>query len=323
MKSIENWKKSGVEIVKIIVLGAAAGGGFPQWNCNCALCRLARTAPEEASPRTQSSLAVSADGRRWLLLNASPDVRQQINQTPAMHPAEGDRHSPISAIVMSNADVDHIGGLLTLRESQPYVMYGTQRVLSVLADNSIFNVVNRDLVARNALSLDQPTRIVDANGEALGLEIELFSVPGKVALFLEDAAKGPKFGSVEEDTVGIQITETAGGRSFNYIPGCAACPPELEARIRDSALLLFDGTTWTNEEMITLGVGHKTGKRMGHMSMSGDNGSIAAFAKSNIARKIFVHINNTNPVLHNRSAERAVAEEAGWEVSFDGMEIAL
>ena len=309
--------------MKIIVLGAAAGGGFPQWNCNCALCRLARTAPEEATPRTQSSLAVSADGRRWLLLNASPDVRQQFNQTPAMHPADGDRHSPISAIAITNADVDHIGGLLTLRESQPYVLYGTERVLSVLAANSIFNVVNRDLVARNALSLDQPTALVDANGETLGLEIELFAVPGKVALFLEDAAKGPNFGSVEEDTVGVRITETASGRSFHYIPGCAACPPELEARVKDSALLLFDGTTWTNEEMITLGVGHKTGKRMGHMSMSGAEGSIAAFAKSNIARKVFVHINNTNPVLHNRSSERAHAEQAGWEVSYDGMEITL
>ena len=284
---------------------------------------MARTAPEQAVPRTQSSLAVSADGQRWLLLNASPDVRQQINQTPALQPAVGDRHSPISAIVVSNADVDHIAGLLTLRERQAYVLYGTQRVLSVLADNSIFNVVNRDLVARNALPLDRPTTLLDADGASLGLEIELFAVPGKVALFLEDAAKGPNFGSVEEDTVGITITEKSSGRSFNYIPGCAACPPELEARLKGSALLLFDGTTWTNEEMIELGVGHKTGKRMGHMSMSGDIGSIAAFANSTIARKIFVHINNTNPVLHTLSAERAAVEQAGWEVSYDGMEIDL
>ncbi len=312
-----------VETLKIIVLGAAAGGGFPQWNCNCALCRMARETPEQASQRTQSSLAVSADGRRWLLLNASPDVRQQINQTPALQPAEGDRHSPISAVLVSNADVDHIGGLLTLRESQPYVIYGTQRVLSVLADNAIFNVVNRDLVARNPLSLDQPTLLLDSNGDQLGLEVELFAVPGKIALYLEDAAKGPNFGTVEEDTVGVRITQTASGRSFNYIPGCAACPAELEARVKDSALLLFDGTTWTNEEMIERGVGHKTGKRMGHMSMSGDDGSMAAFANSNITRKIFIHINNTNPVLHNRSEERKAAEQAGWEVSHDGMEILL
>lgn len=308
-------------MLKIIVLGAAAGGGFPQWNCNCEVCQAARAGNGSAAMATQSSLAVSADGDHWFLLNASPDLRQQINQTPALHPRHGRRHSPIVGAVLTNADVDHITGLLTLRESQPLSVYGTRRVLSVLAGNSVFGVLNPEFVRRHPLPLGATTELTLPDGSASGLAVETFAVPGKVALYLEDESKGANFGSVEEDTIGLRVSATASGRHFFYIPGCAACPPDLADRLKGAPLLFFDGTTWVDDEMLTRGVGHKTGQRMGHMCMSGENGSIAAMAPLGIARKVFIHINNTNPVHLVGSAERAEAEGAGWRIAYDGMEI--
>ena len=308
-------------MLKIIVLGAAAGGGFPQWNCNCDICRAGRAGNGLAWPATQSSLAVSADGETWFLLNASPDIRQQIGQTPALHPRSGRRHSPIGGVLLTNADVDHVAGLLTLRESHPLSLYGTGRVLGVLAANSVFNVLNPEFVKRNRIELDRLTPLLLADGRPSGLSVEMFPVPGKVALWLEDEAAGPNFGTVAEDTVGVRVTD--GEREFFYIPGCASCPPELASRLKGAALLFFDGTTWIDDEMSATGVGHKTGQRMGHMCMSGPDGSIAAMAPLGIGRRIFIHINNTNPVHLTASPQRAEAEKAGWEIAYDGMEVTL
>lgn len=308
-------------MLKIVVLGAAAGGGFPQWNCNCDICRAGRAGNGSARPATQSSLAVSADGENWFVLNASPDIRQQIAQTPALHPREGRRHSPIGGVLLTNADVDHVAGLLTLRESQPLTLYGTGRVLGVLAANSVFNVLNPDFVQRNTIELGENTPLLLADGRPSGLTVEMFSVPGKVALWLEDESAGPNFGSVAEDTVGVKVSD--GERAFFYIPGCAACPPELAERIEGADLLFFDGTTWIDDEMSATGVGHKTGQRMGHMCMSGPRGCIATLAPLGIGRKIFIHINNTNPVHLTKSPERAEAEKSGWEIGYDGMEVML
>jgi len=308
-------------MLKIIVLGAAAGGGFPQWNCNCDVCLAARAGTDGAAMATQSSLAVSADGETWFLLNASPDIRQQINQTPALHPRNGRRHSPIAGVVLTNADVDHVAGLLSLRESQPLSLYATERVLGVLAANSVFNVLNPEFVKRRTVSLGATTELLRPDGRPSGLAAEIFAVPGKVALYLEDESAGPNFGSVAEDTVGIRISVPAEGREFFYIPGCAACPPDLAARLAGAALLFFDGTTWIDDEMQATGVGHKTGRRMGHMCMSGPAGSIAVLAPLDIGRKIYIHINNTNPVHLRDGPERGEAEAAGWEIAYDGMEV--
>jgi len=310
--------------VRILVLGAAAGGGFPQWNCNCANCRRARDPSDTAArPRTQSSLAVSADGVRWLLLNASPDLRQQIAANPVLHPQAGARHSPIAAVIASNGDVDHVAGLLSLRESQPFAVYATDRVQAVLRSNNIFNVLNADLVPRREVHLEQPTEICDADTVPLGLRITAFAVPGKVALYLEDAKAGPDFGTKAGDTIGLEIVAPATGAKFFYLPACAAMPAELARRLAAAPLLFFDGTLWRDDEMITTGVGSKTGKRMGHMSLSGREGSMTALAPLKIARRIFIHINNTNPILLDDSPERAEAEAAGWEVAYDGQEINL
>jgi pyrroloquinoline quinone biosynthesis protein B len=307
--------------VKIRVLGAAAGGGYPQWNCNHPNSRRARAGDPAAKPRTQSSIAVSGDGERWVLFNASPDLRQQINDNAVLHPRAGLRDSPIKAVVLTNADVDHVTGLLTLRESQPLRVYGTRRVLGVLAANTVFNVLNPEFVKREPLTLEQPLDLLAADGTALGIHVTPFAVPGKVALWLEDATKGANFGSVEEDTVALEVRETGGTRRFVYIPGCAAMNDAVAGRLRGADLVFFDGTLWVDDEMIRDGVGVKTGKRMGHMSVSGPDGTMAALRDLGIRRKVFIHINTTNPILLDDSQERRAVTGAGWEVAWDGMEL--
>jgi pyrroloquinoline quinone biosynthesis protein B len=308
--------------MQIIILGSAAGGGFPQWNCACGNCARARAGDPAAKPRSQSSAAVSADGEHWFLLNCSPDVRMQIEQTPALQPKHGVRHSPIVAVVLTNGDVDHVAGLLSLRERQPFVLYGTARVLAALAANPIFGVLREDLVERRPLALGGVVSLSGPGGEAGGIEVEAFPVPGKVALYLEDPqAEG--FGTVAEDTVGLRLSEPAGGRSAYYLPGCAGLPPDLRRKLAGAELVLFDGTTWRDDEMAASGTGEKTAGRMGHMCMTGATGSLAAFAGLDVRRKLYVHLNNTNPALLSDSAERAAVEAAGWRVAEDGMEIVL
>lgn len=309
--------------MKIRVLGAAAGGGYPQWNCNHPNSRRARKGDPAARPRTQSSIAVSRDGLQWVLFNASPDLRQQINDNDVLHPQGGLRDSPVKAVVLTNADVDHVTGLLTLRESQPLRVYATSRVLGVLAANSIFNVLNPEFVKRVPLVLDQPLGLEAPDGSALGIAVTPFAVPGKVALWLEDATKGANFGSVEEDTIALEVREEGSARRFVYIPGCAAMNEAVAGRLRGADLVFFDGTLWVDDEMIREKVGVKTGRRMGHMSVSGPDGTMAALRNLGIGRKIFIHINTTNPILLDDSPERRAVIEAGWEVARDGMELGL
>ena len=310
-------------MLHILVLGSAAGGGFPQWNCNCEACRRARAGEPGAVARTQSSLAVSADDRHWFLLNASPDLRQQINANPLLHPRAGLRPSPVSGVVLTNGDIDHVAGLLTLRESSPLVVYATARVLAILDGNAIFGVLNPDLVQRREIELGTPFDLTTADGEAAGLSVEPFAVPGKVALYLEDAGAGPNFGTTPEDTVGLRVTAPGTGAYFFYVPGCAAMPKDLAARIKGAPLVLFDGTLWHDDEMTDAGLGVKTGRRMGHMSMSGADGSMAAFEDLGVERKVFIHINNSNPALLDDSPERDAIRAADWDVAFDGMEFSL
>lgn len=309
--------------MRIRILGSGAGGGFPQWNCNCANCRAVRAGAPGFSARTQSSLAVSADGANWVLLNASPDLREQIAAAPQLAPAEGDpvRASPIKAVALTNGDVDHVAGLLNLREAQPFSVYAAGRVLGALAANPIFAILQPQLVERIELPMDEAIPLHGA-GVDLGLSIRAFPVPGKIALYLEDK-NAPNFGTAAGDTLGLEVIETKTEKSFFYIPGCAKVDEALSARLRGAALVFFDGTLFHENEMIEQGLMGKTGSRMGHVNMSGDDGSMAAFAPLDVARKIYVHINNSNPVLDDKSTQRAVANAAGWEIGADGMEVSL
>jgi pyrroloquinoline quinone biosynthesis protein B len=304
------------------VLGSAAGGGFPQWNCACHNCASARAGRPGFRVRTQSSLAVSADGVSWVLLNASPDLRQQINDTPALgaRTEHGLRHSPIKAVVMTNGDVDHIAGLINLREGQPFSIYGSDRVLATLAANSVFNVVSPANAPRIPLPMDTPLALTGA-GVDLGLTVEAFAVPGKIALYLETA--GANYGSRAGDTIGLHVTDSKTGASFFYIPGCAEVDAPLAAKIKGAGVIFFDGTLYTDDEMVTQGLSAKTGQRMGHISMAGPAGSMAVLEPLAIKRRIFVHMNNSNPALEDGSAAHRAVEAAGWEVGYDGMEVRL
>jgi len=297
---------------RAIVIGAAAGGGLPQWNCGCENCRLARLGfPDGIAPQTQSSLAVTSDGDNWALLNASPDIRQQLINTAALHP-RALRDNPIKTVLLTNGDIDHIAGLLTLREKQSFRLVMTAAIRDILAANPIFTALDPAFVTKEIVALNEPFMLVP------GIEARLFSVPGKVPLFME--GENPNTALEGEQTVGVELV-TAKHRVY-YIPGCAVVRDDLKARISDADILYFDGTLFTDDEMIQSGTGIKTGRRMGHISMSGDDGSLKALADVAVDRKIYVHINNTNPVWRD-GPERKLVEHSGFEIAFDGKEIAL
>ena len=308
-------------MLKLSVLGAAAGGGFPQWNSAGPGCRRARAGDPAARPRTQCALAASADGERWVLLNAAPELPAQLAATPALHPRPGPgqiRHSPIAAVLLTGAEVDTVAGLLSLRERHPFALYATPPSLGVLAANPIFGALNPAIVPRRELPLGTPLALLDAEGAPLGLTVEAYAVPGKVPLFLEtrDEAEPGEEGA----TIGLSI-RAGEGPAAHFIPGCAMMTEALRTRLRGAELVLFDGTLFRDDEMIRAGAGPKTGARMGHMSISGERGTIAAFADLGVHRRILIHLNNTNPVLLEDSPERAQVAAAGWEVAEDGMEI--
>lgn len=297
--------------LRTIVLGSAAGGGFPQWNCRCPVCSLAWDGDPRVKRRTQSSIAVETGSGRWTLFNASPDLRSQILATPALQPT-GLRETPIRSVALTNGDVDHVDGLITLRERSPLTIYATSQISKVLDDNPIFGVLAKDVVSRQTVQLGRPFQIDDAT-------VEFFGVPGKVPLYLETADL--KIGDDSGDTVGVDIR--SGEARLVYIPGCAVVNDDVLRRVDGADALFFDGTVFEDDEMRRAGVGAKTGRRMGHVPISGDAGSLHAFDDVRVGRKIYIHINNTNPILIDGSPERRTVEAAGWEVSHDGFKVAL
>lgn len=295
--------------MRFLVLGAAAGGGLPQWNCGCPNCQDARSG--RIAPSTQSSLAVSLDGETWAVLNASPDIRVQMQACPQMHPTSL-RHSPLSSVLLTNGDIDHIAGLLSLREQTEFTIFATDEILGLLAENRVFDAVSREKVIRQSLTIGAQFALLP------GLMAQVFPVPGKVPLFMEGETVQTDL--VGEQTVGVRLSD--GSKIAYYIPGCAEVTPDLLTILEDANQIFFDGTLWADDEMITSGTGVKTGRRMGHISISGPEGSIAKLAGLS-ASKTFVHLNNTNPVWQPDSQERAYVQAQGWTVAADGMEIAL
>lgn len=297
--------------MKVIVLGAAAGGGFPQWNAASANNRNAFAGDPSCPPSTQCSLAVSADGERWALLNASPDIRQQIITTPQLHPQTGPRSSPIASVVLTGADVDALAGLLTLRERQPLTIWATAYVQRAIDANPIFAVLDRSLVTFET--------IADRFEPAPGLTGRAFECPGKPPLYLERVEGiGPATGA----SIGLRLADTR-GKSLVFLPSCAEITPEIRAAVDGADALFFDGTMYTDDEMIRAGEGAKTARRMGHVSMTGADGAIEGLRGIKAAARFFIHINNSNPVLNRASPERKAVEAAGWRIAEDGMRIEL
>ena len=266
---------------------------------------------------------MSADGDAWFVVNASPDLRQQIAQTPVLHPRSGGRSSPIHGVVLTGGEVDTLAGLLTLRERQAFNIFATASVMTILQRNPIFNVLSDDVVRRVTVILDQDGPLLGVDDAMSGLTCEWFPVPGKVPLYMEGVGESAGEPETISDGTTTGARLTAGDKTLFYIPGCAALSPPLAERLRGADCVLFDGTLWRDDEMLVAGVGTKTGRRMGHMSVSGPGGVIEAFKTLDVKRKILIHINNTNPILLDDSPEHAATRDAGWEIAWDGMELVL
>ena len=293
-----------------IVLGSAAGGAFPQWNCRCPVCALAWAGDKRVKPRTQAGLAVSAGDGRWTLINASPDIGAQIRATPALYPHDGLRGSPIDAVVLTGGEIDQITGLLCLRESTPFTLYATPASHAAVSVNAMFGAMRA--MKRVAVNPGETFML------AGGIAASLFMVPGKVPLYLE--GDDPALDDESAANVGIALSRD--GARLIYVPGAAAVTPAMRERFAGADAVLFDGTLFTDDEMLRTHTGEKTGRRMGHMPIDGSDGTLQALQELR-ARRIFIHINNTNPILVAGSPERAKAAAAGWEIAEDGMEIAL
>jgi pyrroloquinoline quinone biosynthesis protein B len=308
--------ESGTAGLRLIVLGSAAGGGVPQWNCGCGTCRAAWA---DASLQSgQLSLAASGDGgRNWILVNASPDLRAQVLATPQLHPRPGRlRDTPIAGVILTNGEVDAVAGLLSMREGSPFVLMAHPRVLDILDANPIFEVLDRERVPRRPMAIGEPFEPLLPDGSPSGLVVEAFDVPGKVAWFLEGSGAETAPG----DTLGLTLRARGAEATVHVVPACAALSPALAERLRGAGLVLFDGTLWSDDEMIREGLGQKTGQRMGHMAMSGPGGALEALGPLGIRQKAFVHVNNSNPALRPGTAERRAVEAAGWIIPRPGQE---
>ena len=306
--------------MRVRVLGSAAGGGFPQWNCGCPNCQAVRQGSPRVTPRTQDSLAVSGDGEAWFLLNASPDIRQQIESFPPLHPRAA-RHSPIRGILLTNGELDHCLGLFSLRESQPLVIYSTERVRQgVVESHAIFRTLQRspDQVTWRVLKLDCEEPLCGQDGAPSGLSVMALPVSGKLPVHLERLmAPDP------EDNVGLWIRERGSGRLLVYLPGVASLDDRVPREIAGAGCLCFDGTFWSGDELVRLGLSAQRAEDMAHLPIGGPGGSLARLAGLAVPRKIYTHINNTNPILPADSIERRAVEAARWEVAEDGLEISL
>ncbi len=304
--------------MRFLILGAAAGGGLPQWNCTAENSRRFWCGGPGALTATQSSVAVGVE-REWALLNASPDLRQQIIAQPELHPIKAagssSRRSPIRSVLITDADIDHIAGLLTLRERTGFTLFATRSTLIGLQANPIFDALASGVVARRCLAPGEVVELLD------GVRAELFSVPGKSPLYLENPGQSPATDAETDETVGVELTD--GNRRALYIPSCGKIPEHLRARIDGADLLFFDGTVFHDDELIREKVGEKTGRRMGHLPIAGPHGSLAVLADVAVGRKIYIHINNTNPIWRDDSAERHEIAKYGWEIALDGMEVNL
>jgi pyrroloquinoline quinone biosynthesis protein B len=297
--------------VWVRVLGAAAGGGFPQWNCGCPQCRAVRDGSRPCRSRTQSSVAVSADYQRWFLLNASPDIRAQIESFPALQPG-GVRNSPLQAVLLTDAELDHTLGLLLLREAGDLEVHATAAVHEILCKGTSL-----------LQTLGAYTR-VESRTVAAGIEVSLADSLSYRA-FHVPTNKRARFGTGEgeESVVGYRITDGHTGRALVYVPGAQELTASVRAHLEGCTCLLIDGTCWHDDELIRLGIGGKTSREMGHLPISGADGSLKQLAQFPIERKIYIHINNTNPILLEDAPERRIVEEHGLEVAADGLELEI
>lgn len=304
--------------MRIRVLGSAAGGGFPQWNCNCPNCDGVRRGTVRARPRTQSSIAASGDGKDWVLFNASPDLLAQIKAFPDLQPARALRDTGIAAVVLIDAQIDHTTGLLMLREGKPLEIHCTDMVREDLTTgNPLFNILGHFCGVNWH-------RISTAPGSSFSIP----AVPGLRFSAVPLRSKAPPYSPHREnphegDNIGVRIEDTATGRNLFYAPGLGEIEPHLEPLLEGADCVMVDGTFWTDDEMVRLGISQKRARDIGHLPQSGPGGMIGVLDGLPKPRKILIHINNTNPILVEDSPERAQLTAHGIEVAHDGMEVEL
>ena len=298
------------------VLGSAAGGGFPQWNCTCPPCRAVRTGSRPCVARSQSSIVVSGDRQQWFLFNASPDIQSQIESFPELHPDDG-RVIRLQAVLLTDAELDHTLGLLLMREGRGLEVHATESVHETLTTGS---GVLRTLEAYCPVKWQPvlPGAEVPLGNGSSGLSYRAFDVPtDKRMRFPSPSTRAATHGRV----VGYRITDTSSGRSLVYLPCVQRLTPDVLEELADSSGLLVDGTCWRDDEMISLGLASKTSRDMGHVPIDGPGGSLELLSPLPIDRKVYIHINNTNPILFEDSPERRLLDQHGMEVAADGLEL--
>ena len=302
--------------MKIRILGAAAGGGLPQWNCRCPNCVLARSGSPDVPPMTQSSVAISSNDHDWYLLNVSPDIRQQIIDFPALTPPGDDpRATGIAGCVLTDAEIDHTSGLLFLREGTLFQMYSTPVVRRWLKEKFPVEPMLSAFRPRPwaNLDFDAPVNLVDTDGNASSLWVTTIDHPAYPPIYVGEWNESAK-GSV----VGLLIEDRNTGGKFLYAPGVEKITPELDAAANEADIIFFDGTFWTLNEMLDLGLSKRNAKDMGHLPLTGDGGTLEWLKSKTAREKVFFHINNTNPMLNRSSPERKVLDEAGIQIGYDG-----
>lgn len=306
--------------MRVRILGSAAGGGFPQWNCGCDNCRGVRALVPGLRARTQESVAISGDGETWFLLNASPEVRAQIESFDALHP-RARRHSPLAGVVLTNGDLDHSLGLLSLRESHALQLWTTASIERGFREhNVLFRTLQRfeGQLQFRPLQLTTPQPLLTLEGQPSGLTLEAVAAPGKLPIHLERDATPS-----DEDNIGLLIHDEANGHTLGYFPGVGGPSETLTTALNRADVLLFDGTFWSADELVRQGLSEKRAEDMAHWPISDEGGSARMLRGLRCERRILIHINNTNPILRDDSAEVALLSAQGIEVAHDGMEFTV
>lgn len=308
--------------MRIQILGSAAGGRFPQWNCGCGNCVAVRgNTPEnkfKGKARTQAQLALSADGSMWFLAGASPDLAFQIENTPALHP-RALRDSPIAGVVLGSCDLDHVAGLLLLRELQPLRVYASASVLRILREeNSMFGMLNRvdPQVVWTAMSADAPFPLLSADGKDSGLRCDVQYLSGRYPKYVKTDTKDLG----HDEASAALFFESRSGKRVAYVPAVGSLSDALLGKIQNADLLLLDGTFWSDDELIRIQGGGETAHQMGHIPIEE---SLRLLKNVKAGRKMFIHLNNTNPILNEASAEHLAVRQAGWEVAEDNWPVEL
>jgi pyrroloquinoline quinone biosynthesis protein B len=308
--------------MQIKILGSAAGGGFPQWNCACPNCSAVRAGRFAGKQRTQAQVIASGDGQSWFLLGASPDLRSQIEAAPELHPRAGVRISPIAGVVLASSDLDHVLGLLLLRELQPLRVFATASVLQILQqDNSFFRMLNRvpRQVEWSTIIPGAPFALTSADGRGSGMVGTAATLGTRYPAYVTQERAG-QLRSTEAVT-GL-IVESS-GRRLAYLSTVGSIDEALIATLNDVDVLLFDGTFWSDDELIQVAGSGARAHQMGHVPVGGSDGSLRRLAKLRSGKKIFIHLNNTNPMLNESSPEHREVRDAGWEIAEDGWQFTL